>query len=96
MKGLTTLDYINLAALLISTLLIGAVQLLHWNSPAMMLSMIVLVVIVIINSIAVRKYRRQFKQGAVPTMTPFDRRMGQVMMGVIGIVVIYVLWAQLK
>lgn len=96
MRGLTTLDYINIAALVISTLLIGAVQWLHWDSPVMMMSMLLLVAIVLINSLAVRKYRRQFRQGRVPVLTSIDRMMSRVMMVVMALIVIAVLWSELR
>lgn len=89
---LTLFDYVNLIILGISTLLVGATQLLQWSSSYMVFMMTILVVMVLMNSILNRKYRKK----TMP-MSESDRKIAIVTMVVtIIFVILLLLFPQLR
>lgn len=82
MKFLTILDYSNIVALLLSTVLVLSLKFAGWESPYMMTFMILMLVLVVVNRIKNGKYRRQVKETQHVTLTEADRRFGFISIAV--------------
>ncbi|TDM11953.1 hypothetical protein [Macrococcus lamae] len=91
MKFLTLLDYANIIALIISTILVLSLKIAGWESPYLMGLMILLLILVVVNRMKNSKYRKQVKDQQPITLTAADKQFGFISIGVMLLLFVLVL-----
>lgn len=82
MKYLTILDYSNILALLLSTLLVVSTHFFGWSSGYMTLMMVVFLIFVVINVLLNRKYRTKAREGQAIIIQERDQIIAMLSIGI--------------
>lgn len=82
MKYLTILDYSNILALMLSTLLVVSSHFFGWSSSYMTLMMVVFLIFVVINVLLNRKYRTKAREGQAIIIQERDQIIAMLSIGI--------------